>query len=151
MAAGRDYTGVVLWWGLAAGAVLTATADGDLPHLRSMLFAGVITASGAAIGLLSRWVSRGQVPGSATPITAAPSALALAEENTERIGQLELQSDVIETKLIAAYAAIGNANRAIGLPVPDVDATQPMRQLRVVRRGEASLCAVAAVARALGC
>lgn len=146
MAAARDYTGVALWWGLSAGAVLTATADGDLPHLRSMLFAGVIIACGSGIGLLSRWVSRGQIPGSVTPITDAPTALELAADNERRIEELELQMDVADTKFTAVMGAIDRRNQASGLPVPDKEETQPIRRLTVVPRGEASLCRLAVAA-----
>lgn len=149
MAAGRDYTGVVLWWGLGLGAVLIATACGDARHLRCLLYAGVITACGSAGALVIRWGFQGQVPGGVSSINEAPSVAMQAEDNTQRIDALELQGDMLETKLIAAYRAIGNANRAIGLPVPDMDVTQPGPVLTIVPRGEASLCA-AAVTRPLG-
>ena len=85
----RDNVGVGLWCALAAGGLMAAAACGDLRHLLSLFDAGVIMACGSAISLLSRWVSRGQVPGSATAITDAPSVLALAEENAEEIRTLK--------------------------------------------------------------
>lgn len=87
----RDVTGVVLWIGFAAGCLMCASAYGDIGHLRSVMDAGVITACGAAVALLSRWVSRGQVPGAPVPITDAPSALVLAELNAEEIRLLKLR------------------------------------------------------------
>lgn len=139
MAAARDYTGVALWWGLAAGAVLTATADGDRPHLRSMLFAGVIIACGSGIGLLSRWVSRGQIPGSVTPITDAPSALELAADNERRIEELELRADVAgfradghEARLALVFRTIAETNADAGYSAPDLDETGPLPKLSIV-------------------
>lgn len=146
----RDHTGVVLWWGLAAGALLIAIAYGDVRHLRCLLYAGVIMACGSAGALVIRWGFTRQVPGSVTPITDAPTALELASDNERRIEELELRSDVTDTKFIAVFRAIGAANRAMGLPVPDLESTQPLPRLRVVRRGEASLCRLA-VAGPLGC
>ena len=89
MAMGRDVLGIVHWLAFGAGLLMTAAAYGDPVHLRSLLFAGVITSCGTAIALLSRWVSRGQVPGSVVPITDAPSVLHLAEANAGEIRQLK--------------------------------------------------------------
>ena len=89
MRAGRDGVGVVLWAAFAGGAALAGAGYGDERDLRSMVFAGVILFCGTAIALLSRWVSQGYVPGSATPITDAPSALALAERNAREIRTLK--------------------------------------------------------------
>ena len=138
MAMGRDYTGVVLWWGLAAGVVLTAAAYGDLRHLRCLLYAGVITACGSAFALVIRWGFTRQLPGSVTPITDAPGALEIAASNERRVEELELRADVTDTKIVAVWGAVGRRNQADGHPSPDKDDTEPIPRLTLVRPGEAS-------------
>jgi hypothetical protein len=91
MAAGRDYVGVVHWCGFTAGVLVAGAGLGD-PHLPWLFGAGIILACEMLVALVIRWGFRRHVPGGATPISDAPSALALAVDNARRIDLLDLRS-----------------------------------------------------------
>jgi hypothetical protein len=125
MAAGRDKLGIVHWCAFFAGLLMIGTACGDVRNLRCLLYAGVITGCGSAFALVTRWGFRGQVPGSVTLISDAPSVLELACENNLRIEELELRADIgdfradeHETRLALVFSSIAETIAEAGYSVP---------------------------------
>lgn len=91
MGAGADWVRVLLLAGVVAGTLMVAGAAGDVRHLRSLLYTGLVLTAMSCLLILRRELRRWRAP--VVDIAGAPGALLLASDNARRLDAAEARLD----------------------------------------------------------